>query len=458
MSLDQARKEMALLPANSQARRLLAQQIARVEGRVAEVEGMKGAVNPAEDLRQDLARMYLQDVAKRSMTIDRATGAELIDPVKFSAIVREKGSVFDLLFRGEKKPLNDLIAVLERGNADLAPSIIDDLMSRNAPLSESLTQLKKTQTARGDLSKNQFLNTLASGDIDTIGKEVLRTTDNIEAAKGALSPEVMEGVKDAAMGRILQQADIAFAEDGTVKMTEDFVDAFRSGRLGNRLQNIINSYGDKNLDALFGPGTAKSLNTVAADMVRASNKSIAGKSSLAGAAVALSLSGAHLIFSPLTVIPTAVAFAVMAKALRHPKVLKALMASRNPNTLKQFMAGKFRTDDPIAQAFQVMNQLIAQATALTTRGAIDQSKEEAQPMINYAEKQVAPAGDGVVAAAQDLPMINSLGKMAADAKQMLSGQSANTQPVPATAGLPPARPQISPILVPNPSTRATFGQ
>ena len=263
----------------------------------------------------------------------------------------------------------------------------------------------------------------------------------------------MEGVKDAAMGRILQQADIAFAEDGTVKMTEDFIDAFRSGRLGNRLQNIINSYGDKNLDALFGPGTAKSLNTVAADMVRASNKTIAGKSGLAGAAVALSLSGAHLIFSPLTVIPTAVAFAVMSKALRNPKVLKALMASRNKNTLKQFMSGKFLTDDPIAQGFQVMNQLIADATALTARGAIDQSKEEAQPMVNYAEKQVAPAGNGVVAAAEELPMIKSLGKIATDAKQMLSGQSA-----PAAAGMPPARAQISPILVPNPTTRATFGQ
>jgi len=134
------------------------------------------------------------------------------------------------------------------------------------------------------------------------------------------------------------------------------------------------------------------------------------------------------------------------------------MASRNKNTLKQFMSGKFLTDDPIAQGLQVMNQLIADATALTTRGVIDQTKEEAQPMVNYAEKQVAPAGNGVVAAAQDLPMINSLGKMAADAKQMLSGQSANTQPAPATAGMPPARPQISPILVPNPSTRATFGQ
>ncbi|CAB4189991.1 hypothetical protein UFOVP1202_20 [uncultured Caudovirales phage] len=451
MTVDQARKEMALLPANSQARRLLAQQIARVEGRTAEVEGMKGAVNPAEDLRQDLARMYLQDVAKRSLTIDSATGAELIDPVKFSAIVREKGSVFDLLFRGEKKPLNDLISVLERGKADLAPSVIDDLMSRNAPLADSLTQLKSAQAAREALDKNRFLNTLASGDIDNIGKEVLRTSENISAAKNALSPEVMEGVKDAAMGRILQQADIATSADGTVKMTEDFVDAFRSGRLGNRLQNIINSYGDDNLDALFGSGTAKALNTVAADMVRTSNKTIIGKSGLAGAAVALSLSGAHLIFSPLTVLPTAAAFAVMSKALRNPKVLKALMASRNPNTLKQFLSGKFLTNDPIAQGFQVMQSLIAQATLQTSRGAYAQGKQEVMPAINYAE-QNAPAVEGKISnAIQNNPVVTGVEKMASDATQMILGK-------PAPGGTPQVRPQISPILVPNPTTRATFGQ
>jgi hypothetical protein len=445
MPVDQARKEMALLPENSQTRRLLAQQIARVENRAAEIEGMKSVVNPAEDLRQDLARMYLQKVMEQARSPDLATGVDVIDPVKFSSLLREKGSVFDLLFRGEKKPLNDLIAVLERGKANLAPSVIDDLMLRNAPLTEALTQLKNSQVAREGLDKNRFLNILASGDIDTIGKEVLRTADNINAAKNALSPEVMEGVKDAAMGRILQQADIAMTSKGEVKMTEDFIDAFRSGRLGNRLQNIINSYGDESLDALFGPGTAKSLNTVAADMVRTSNKTIAGKSGLAGAAVALSLSGAHLIFSPLTVLPTAVAFAVMSKALRNPKVLKALMASRNPNTVKQVLSGKFRSDDPLAQGLQVMNQLIAQATALTTRGAIDQTQEEAMPMVNYAQQNAAPVGNEL----QNTDMFNSLNKMATDAKQMVSRP-------PATPA--PARPQINPILVPNPTTRATFGQ
>lgn len=461
-TVSEARNQMALLPENSRARRLLAQQIARVEGRVADVEAMKGAVNPAEDLRQDLARMYLQDALKNARVIDPKTGGAVIDSVKLSAILRDKGTVFETLFRGEKSQLNDLIAVMERGKADLAPSVIDDLMSRNVPLTEALTQLKKTQIARGEMDKNQFLNTLASGDVDTIGKEVLKTPANVEAAKGALSPEVMEGVKDAAMGRILQQADIAFAEDGTVKMTEDFIDAFRSGRLGNRLQGIINSYGDKTLDALFGSGTAKALNTVAADMVRASNKTIAGKSGLAGAAVALSLSGAHLIFSPLTVLPTAAAFAVMAKALRNKTVLKALMASRNPNTVKQVLSGKFRADDPLAQGMQVMNQLIAQATALTTRGAIDQTQEEAQPMVNYAEQNAPAVTGSALDSAAGNPMIQALDKMGADAKKMLTspngGQSSSAAPIPPVLGSPQPQRQISPILVPNPTTRATFGQ
>jgi hypothetical protein len=459
MPVDQARNQMALLPANSQARRLLAQQIARVEGRAEDLAVSRMAFNPAEDLRQDLARMYLQDVMNRSKVIDPTTGAELIDPVKFSATLQEKGSVFDVLFRGEKGPLNDLIEVMKRGKADLAPSVIDDLMSRNVPLTDALTQLKKSQIARGELDKNQFLNTLKTGDIETIGKEVLNTTSNINAAKNALSPEVMEGVKDAAMGRILQQADIAFAEDGTVKMTEDFVDAFRSGRLGNRLQDIVNSYGDKNLDALFGAGTAKALNTVAADMVRASNKTIVGKSGLAGAAVALSLSGAHLIFSPLTVLPTAAAFLVMSKALRNPKVLKALMASRNPNTLKQFMAGKFLTDDPIAQGFQVMNQLIAQATLQGGYGLGEQAQQEVRPAETLAAQKFNERKGSVEKGAEE--MLSALGKVGQREVDTFTkpfmGQSPKTSPASATTAMPSQR-QISPILVPNPTTRATFGQ
>ena len=107
MPLEQARAEMNLLPEGSQARRLLAQEIRRVETRAVDAQAAsRVGAEAAEGLRQDLARMYLQNVMGRSRVIDPTTGAALIDPVKFSSYLREKGSVFDELFRGEKKQLN----------------------------------------------------------------------------------------------------------------------------------------------------------------------------------------------------------------------------------------------------------------------------------------------------------------------------------------------------------------
>lgn len=460
MPVERARAEMNLLPEGSQARRLLAQEIRRVETRTAEsAAASKVGAETAEGLRQDLARMYLEKVAGRSRVIDPATGAELIDPIKFSTFLREKGSVFDELFRGEKKQLDDLLAVMERGKADLAPSVIDDMMTRNRPLADSLRALKDMQAQRTAMDKNRFLNTLRDGDTGTIAKEVLRSKANITAAKNSLSPEALEGVKDAAMGRILQQADIATTAGGEVKMTDDFVEAFRSGRLGDRLQGIINSYGDETLDELFGAGTAKSLNTIAADMIRTSNASIAGKGGLAAPQIALGLGMMSIIMNPLATLPTAAGYMVMSKALRSKAVLKALMASRNPNTVKQFLAGKFKTDDPMAQGLQVMNQLVAQALAQGGRGSAEQAREETRALEALAQKQAQQArqSEGVN---QMLGTLDRIGQGAAQAvtspvqtlAQTLQAPSAPQTPSPVASA------RANPILVPNPTTRATFGQ
>lgn len=454
MPIDAARARMNLLPEGSQARRLLAQEIRRVETRTAEsAAASRVGAEAAEGLRQDLARMYLENVARRSRTIDPATGAELIDPIKFSTFLREKGSVFDELFRGEKKQLNDLLAVMERGKADLAPSVIDDIMNRNQPLAETLRGLKDMQAQRAAMDKNRFLNILRDGDTGTIAKEVLRSKANITAAKNSLSPEAFEGVKDAAMGRILQQADIATTAGGEVKMTDDFVEAFRSGRLGDRLQGIINSYGDETLDELFGAGTAKSLNTIAADMIRTSNASIAGKGGLAAPQIALGLGMMSIIMNPLATLPTAAGYMVMSKALRNKTVLKALMASRNPNTVKQFLAGKFKTDDPLAQGLQVMNQLVAQALVQGGRGTTEQTREEFRAMENLARKQAQEArqNEGVN---QMISALDQIGQSAAQAvtSPLQTLSQAGQPPSPAAAA------RANPILVPNPTTRATFGQ
>lgn len=454
MPIDAARARMNLLPEGSQARRLMAQEIRRVETRAAETAAAsRVGAETAEGLRQDLARMYLENVARRSRTIDPATGAELIDPIKFSTFLREKGSVFDELFRGEKKQLNDLLAVMERGKADLAPSVIDDIMNRNQPLAETLRGLKDMQAQRAAMDKNRFLNILRDGDTGTIAKEVLRSKANITAAKNSLSPEAFEGVKDAAMGRILQQADIATTAGGEVKMTDDFVEAFRSGRLGDRLQGIINSYGDETLDELFGAGTAKSLNTIAADMIRTSNASIAGKGGLAAPQIALGLGMMSIIMNPLATLPTAAGYMVMSKALRNKTVLKAMMASRNPNTVKQFLAGKFKTDDPLAQGLQVMNQLVAQALVQGGRGTAEQTRQETRAMENLARQQAQEArqNEGVN---QMISSLNQIGQTAAQAvtSPLQTLSQAGQPPSPAAAA------RANPILVPNPTTRATFGQ
>lgn len=459
LTVDEARARMNLLPQNSQARRLLAQEIRRVETRSAEVEAAaRSGAETAEGLRQNLARMYLEKVVSRSKVIDPSTGAELIDPVKFAANLREKGSVFDELFRGEKKQLNDLLTVLERGKADLAPSIIDDLIDRNRPLAEALTNLKTMQANRVALDKNQFLRTLQDGDPEAIAKAVLQSKKNFEVAKDSLTQESLERVRDAAMGRILRQADIATTAGGEVKMTDDFIEAFRSGRLGDRLQNIINSYGDETLDTVFGPGTAKAMNTIAADMIRTSNASIAGKGGLAAPQIALGLGAASILMNPLATLPTAIGYVVMSKALRHPKVLKAIMASRNPNTVRQFLSGKFKADDPLAQGAQVVQQLIAQATVQGTRGVAEQTEQETRAMQELArrEAETARQDQGVQ------NMLQGLERAAEGAVRTVTSPLQALAPQAAAAAPPPAAPaaaqRVNPILVPNPVTRATFGQ
>lgn len=465
MTLDRARAEMNLLPANSQARRLLAQEISRVETRAAEAQAAsKIGAESAEGLRQDLARMYLNNVASRSRMIDPSTGAEVIDPVKFSNFLREKGSVYDELFRGEKTQLNDLLAVMERGKADLAPSVLDDMMTRNQPLAESIKGLKSVQTQTAELQKSRFWNALRNGDSDEIAKEVLKSDTNIGLAKANLSPEAFEGIKDAAMGRILQQADIAIAEGGSVKMTSDFIDAFRSGRLGDRLQRVVNEYGDKTLDDLFGPGTSKAMNTIAADMVRTSNATIAGKGGLAAPAIAASLGIIHVLVSPLATLPTAVAYAAMSKALRNKAVLRVIMASRNPNTVRQLLQGKFLANDVLGQGMQAMNQIVSQAIMQAGRGMGREAEQETRAARRYArmraEEQLKDQGT------QDMfSALERIGKGAVNlVANPLSTPTAQRAPVQSAPALPPRAastaqpmPRVNPILVPNPATRATFG-
>jgi hypothetical protein len=453
MPIEAARREAALLPDGSDAKRLLNQEIKRVEDMAAASAGAAGrGVERAEELRQNLAKMYLDDVVARSRSVNPSTGAYVIDPVKFVSNVQEKGRVFDELFKGEKDQINDLITVMSRAKDDIAPIVFEEITKRNPSLTRRLSLLRGTQAVKKDLSKDQLARLAESGDVDGLSKAVLQSSANADKAAKFLSADVMESVRDAAMSRILRQANISTDVTNQAKMSEAFMDSFTSGSLGKTFQKVINSYGDKSLDNLFGAGTAKALNGLADDMIKVSDAAIRGKGGLVAAASAAALTGFAVIFNPVAVLGAAVTPFVMSKALRDPRVLRLLTASRNKNTLKQLVEGKFKSDDVIGQGLQAMNQIVAQALSYGTAGAISQGEQETQAAQALAQRQSQETmqNEGVN------QMLSDLGQVGQQAMQTVTSPIQALTQTPQAPG-PGAGAPVSSILVPNPTTRATFG-
>ena len=105
------------------------------------------------------------------------------------------------------------------------------------------------------------------------------------------------------------------------------------------------------------------------------------------------------------------------------------MASRQPNKVKDFLSGKFKSNDPIAQGFQTMWQLVGAATVQGTRMGVEQGAEEARPVTDAARQQLAPVANQAIQTVQQ------------QAPNVLPGGAG-------TAG------QVSPILLPDPATQA----
>tara|TARA_Y100000114_G_scaffold25869_1_gene21629 strand:+ start:2349 stop:5588 length:3240 start_codon:yes stop_codon:yes gene_type:complete len=434
-TVEEALEAVKDLPANNRTRRSVEMEARAIEAEAAERATIRGTgAEQAEAVRQGLSKMYIQEQVKRSLTIDPATGVEVIDPIKLVANIRQKGTAVDKLLGDDLKAVNDILTVLERGKANLSPGVVQQLRSK--PLGQALKDLQAAEAKRAAVDSNVVLRTLQSTtDPEVIAQTVFRNPASIREAQKFLGNRVtnvngrevptMELVRDAAMGRVLKQIGATVDEAGQIRMTDDFVESFKSGRLGSKLQSVLRSYGDETLNAMFGKGAAEGLNAMAETMVRGSNAAIAGKGGLAAPNIALGLGVASLIMNPLATLPTAAAFKVMSVALRNPKVLRMMMASRQPNTLKEFFSGKYKSNHPIAQGFQTMWQLTSAAAVQGTRMNVQQAQEEARPATQLAMQELQP--------------------------QIQQAMSQIPQVQPAQAG---TTAQVSPILNPDPATQA----
>lgn len=390
-SIEDALKAVRGLDENSSARKTVEAQARRLEEQAAEISKIRGSgAEIAEQVRQTLAKKYLETIMRQSLVVDPKTGAKVIDPIILSGKIREKGTAIDKLFKGELKELEDVMSVLERGKADLAPETVERL--RGLPLGNALLRLKQVQKGLQNRQADQLTQTLASSNNpDVLASAIFKDVPSIRKAKrilqtknivvGDTTVNAFEATQDAAMGRILKQLGATVDDQGVIKLTDDFVEGFKSGRLGSKFQKVLDSYGPQTLDEMFGKGANEGLNALAETMIKVSNAPITGKGGLAAPQIALALSSIAFIMNPIATAGAAAGYAIMSKALRNPAVLKMMMASRQPNTVKQFLQGKFAANDPIAQGFQTMQTLTATTGIRGTEFLAREGTEEITPLI-----------------------------------------------------------------------------
>ena len=422
-SVEEALKKAQALPDGDPTKKFILQEVQRLEREALEINSVTGrGAEIAEEVRQNLGRIFLEKQVENSIEVSKLTGQAIINPVKLSTNLSKLGETNKVLFRNELKQLEDLTAVLNKGKAKLAPSVFQSI--KNRPLGQALKDFEQAQKLRADIDQgNLFANIRnAGGDPDKIVEAVFKNPQSIRVAKEVFknNPKTLSSMQDAAMGRILKDAGVTLDDLGNPMLGTDFIESFKSGAFGSKLNSVVGKYGTDTLDEMFGKGAGKALNNLSEEMIAVSNAATAGKGGLAAPTIALSLTLFGVITAPLATLPTALGFMFMSRMLRNPTVLRIMMASRKPGA------------DKIGQIAQIAQTIAAQVQAQSARGLVEQTAEEAKPITEEMRQQLAP----------------QINQMKSNLSSQINPPSAASSP----GGVSPLG--TNPIVNPNPTTQA----
>ena len=435
--------EVQFLPIDDQYRKRIEKEAARItqEQLEKDISLGKGA-ELAETLRQQLLSQFIKDSVKTSKRISN-TGVEVIDGARLAGQLTSKGAAIDRLLGPQKKEFNDMVDALARSNVDVAPEVLEGITKGD--LLSSIRGIKNLEKTQKIMSRDTIRKKLASGDLNQITDTLLKDAGAAEVAKDLLGDEVFEQAKDASMARIIQQIGGTVTKDGKIELSGNFFEDFTSGRLGKKLNTLLSkTYGQEHIDNLFGKDTYRSLMTISEDMISASNAAIAGKGGLAAPAVAASLGFMAFLTGPLTAGVTTASYLIASRSLRNPTVLKAMMSSRKKNKVSELFAGKLKSDDPIGQGVQTALQIANAAIAVPIRYTANQGTEELAPSVEAARQEAQARAQQ---AQTQLPTPQQILPAVQSGLQNLNPfQTQDTQ-----------QQGVSPILVPNPATRAAVG-
>ena len=398
--ISQIREEIADLAVDNPTRVKFERLIRKAEEDAVINNTIRGTgAEMADEVRQGLAKLWLQEGLDSAALrgVQPETGIIAYDPLKLSSYLLEKGKTVNKLFGKDIDKIENIAQVLSRTKSELSENTIKDIM--DLPLGPALTKLQKALQSKKELDANNFVSDLKffANDPDILAQKIFQSKTTINEAKDILSPQAMEGVRDAAMGKILQGmgATISGVDDAgrpIFKLADDFVDNFKSGKLGDKLKKSLQFYGKDTINTMFdNPQAFASLDALSDTMIQVSNKAMAGKGGLAAPSIAVGLGLLSILASPFAALTTAAGYSIASKALRRPEVLRAMMASRRPNTIKQFLDGKLVTDDPVGQGLQTI-------LALTSTGigrTIEATAEEAAPTKEAIQETIAPVSEAI---------------------------------------------------------------
>ena len=134
----QALEDVSSLPKNDPTRRTVEKTVQESIRQAQNQATTQGAGKELSDaVRRKIAADYLEYHARKSTVLSN-TGQRVIDPLAFVNGVRSKGIVLKRLFGTDYKNLDDLLKVLEKSKANLAPNVLLDIKTK--PLGSALLE------------------------------------------------------------------------------------------------------------------------------------------------------------------------------------------------------------------------------------------------------------------------------------------------------------------------------
>ena len=444
LSLEEAESLYASLPKTNREEinltKVLFRQINKAKNLRAErADAMSRASGlQGEALRERLASSYLSSLLKDKRKVTNTVGGKRVfDGIKIANAIDDLGDKKAILFGKDTKALDELTSLLRASGKEIDEEVIDSMPFSN--LSQAIRGVKEASERIDAVNNNEYLSALQNKEARKIADTIFNKQDasmvrafmkndievdvpgqnrtiKVTPFDDATHKELVDGVQDAAMSRILRS--LGDVED------DQFANRFLSGSLGPKLRGSLDNYGRDTLNAMFGKQKTDELYKLSDIMIRASDQPLKGKGGLAAPSIALGLSIFGLMTAPLTTISAIAFYKGMSMALRTPAVMNVLLASRRPG------------EDAIGQALQTINTISAQlGTQTVARPFIEETRrataaiptafpQQEQEQTNIAIPNVAPATVGTVGTIDPTNPIITPNPMDQALAQRLAGTSA----------------------------------